>query len=308
MPVFVEPFETVAASPATGVRSVTMLGRMPYLDEAVAALESRSDAAELAAWAPNAHWGLFDNPDEHADTTSLVAATTRMNDLICECAAIAPGAAVLDVGCGFGGTVQNLDRRLSDSRLVGVNIDERQLRICAPHPASAGNFLGWVCADGCHLPLRAGAFDAVLSVESAFHMDSRSAFFREVSHVLRASGRFVVADFVLALGDASPKGSAQRGAELGTLLDARSALNDFFGHSPAGLVSLRSYERHARAHELRLDQDLDISERVMPSFASVSAIYDRSSDSSRSRAAIRELQALMNDGVVEYHILTFIRS
>lgn len=288
-----------------------MLGRMPYLDEAVEALESGVGAADLAAWAPNAHWGLFEDGDEPADTESLIAATDSMNELICDCADVADGDAVLDVGCGFGGTLNHVNGRLRGSRLVGVNIDLRQLRLCLSPPQPTANTLDWVCADGCALPLGSGTFDAVLSVESAFHMASRATFFREVSRVLRSAGRFVVADFLVSLERGSGQDPAQRGARLAHVRDARQALDDFFGHSPAGLVSRGSYERHARGNGFRLDQDLDISAKVMPSFRSVSAVYDRSglpgSSPTRSAAAIRRLQTLMHEGVVEYHVITFVR-
>ena len=53
----------------------------------------------------------------------------RMNRVTVSRAAagIADGQHILDVGCGFGGTVASLNENFSRVHLLGVNIDERQL-------------------------------------------------------------------------------------------------------------------------------------------------------------------------------------
>lgn len=276
---------------------------MPYLDAAVEARSAGSDAAGLAEWATNAHWGLFPSADEPVGAAELVAATKRMNELIC--ARIAEGDAVLDVGCGFGGMLHYLNGRMHQGLLVGVNIDLRQLSLRQEHP-DAGGATGWVCADGCRLPVRSASFDVALSVESAFHMESRAALFREVRRVLKGNGRLVVADFLVDLRH------APRGTKLADFVDARRVLDDFFGHSPAGLVSRSAYERHARANGMRIDEDHDVSRQVMPSFASVSEVYERSGAPEPVREtslrAIGQLERLMDDGLVQYHVVSFVAS
>ena len=46
---------------------------------------------------------------------------------MCDVAEIRDGMRIIDVGCGFGGTIASLNERFSELELVGVNIDSRQL-------------------------------------------------------------------------------------------------------------------------------------------------------------------------------------
>jgi SAM-dependent methyltransferase len=51
-----------------------------------------------------------------------------------------------------------------------------------------------VNADATRLPLRAGSFDGVISVEAAFHFPSRARFFDEAFRVLRPGGVLTTSD------------------------------------------------------------------------------------------------------------------
>ena len=68
------------------------------------------------------------------------------------------GCRVLDVGCGFGGTLDHIRCRNRDCRLVGLNIDLRQLQWA--RRVVGGNDRGHdpislVTGDGCSLPVAA---------------------------------------------------------------------------------------------------------------------------------------------------------
>jgi len=52
-------------------------------------------------------------------------------------------------------------------------------------------------ADAVRLPFRAGAFDALLAVEAAFHFDRRVDFFAEAARVLSPGGTLVLSDFLV---------------------------------------------------------------------------------------------------------------
>jgi SAM-dependent methyltransferase len=107
------------------------------------------------------------------------------------------GQRVLDVGCGFGGTLQHLNQRFSSMGLVGVNVDPRQLEICRQLESLNHNEFRWVGADACRLPFPDSSFDRVLCIEAMFHFASRRTFFHEAARVLRPGGALVASDIVL---------------------------------------------------------------------------------------------------------------
>jgi ubiquinone/menaquinone biosynthesis C-methylase UbiE len=124
--------------------------------------------------------------------------------------AVPEDGAVVDVGCGFGGTLDHLAPELPGRRLTGINIDHRQLRQAREllehseaHEAGRtrrGGPVRLVAADGCALPLATRTADRVLALECVFHFTSRKRFFREVARVLRPMGRLALTDFVVAPG------------------------------------------------------------------------------------------------------------
>jgi SAM-dependent methyltransferase len=114
-----------------------------------------------------------------------------------EMADLRPGQGILDVGCGFGGTLAGLNARLSNCWLAGVNVDPRQLAICRKIGAANKNTLEWQEADACTLPFPSGSFDRVLCIEAMFHFSSRRAFFSEAARVLKPGGVLVGSDITL---------------------------------------------------------------------------------------------------------------
>jgi SAM-dependent methyltransferase len=147
------------------------------------------------------HLGYWDTPDVSATTRhrdSFAAAQSRLDQLVIDLASLQDGQAVLDVGCGFGGTLARIADAFSGMELTGVNVDARQLAICDQLRPIAGNTFGWREADACALPFDDGTFDRVLCVEAMFHFSSRRAFFAEAARVLRAGGLLVGTDIVIA--------------------------------------------------------------------------------------------------------------
>jgi SAM-dependent methyltransferase len=148
------------------------------------------------------HVGHWDDPlsldaCEPLRVEDIDRAVERLTEVLVEMADLHDGQRVLDVGCGFGGTVQHIDQRFGSMSLVGLNIDARQIDICRQLAALHQNELQWVDADACHLPFPDQSFDRVLCIEAMFHFVSRRTFFREVARVLRPGGILVASDIVL---------------------------------------------------------------------------------------------------------------
>ena len=98
-------------------------------------------------------------------------------------AEIAPGWSVLDVGCGDGLLLSQLDA--SASRLTGVDISGAALRLAGSRISRAGLVQGFMEA----LPFRDGAFDAVITTHTLEHVKDLK---RAVAELTRLARRRVV--------------------------------------------------------------------------------------------------------------------
>lgn len=104
---------------------------------------------------------------------------------------------ILDLGCGTGRTLAQLQRALPDARLTGVDLSPYYLEVARRETAEGGT-VEFVAANAEDLPLPAGSFDAVISV-FMFHelpRNARRRVWAEVARVLRPGGLFVALDSV----------------------------------------------------------------------------------------------------------------
>ena len=112
--------------------------------------------------------------------------------LMAELLALIPqrGRSILDVACGKGETTKYLTRHCPSARVAGINISLKQLQ-SAKRNAPNANF---ALMSAVNLGFRDACFDNVISVEAAFHFDTREMFFREAARVLTSGGRLVLSD------------------------------------------------------------------------------------------------------------------
>ncbi len=109
------------------------------------------------------------------------AAMEAMNGVLFHAGKLTDGQKLLDVGCGFGGTLQQINGAYSDMDLTGLNIDPRQLAAAdaRSRPPMATPFAGR--SDACELPFEDNSFDRILAVECIFHFPSRQKFLAEAA-------------------------------------------------------------------------------------------------------------------------------
>jgi SAM-dependent methyltransferase len=270
---------------------------LPYFDQIIERLEALPDSSLARAFERHVHWGYFASPQTADDTVErYVAAAEELTKRMCAAAGVGDGLAILDVGCGFGGTVDHLNVHLSGCDLVGLNIDARQLdRARDLVQPRAENAVTFVEGDACSLPFEDGRFDVVLAIECAFHFRSRKQFFREVRRVAKPDTTLVLSDFIL---------NDDRIAELGKWLKANDApSNPFYGTNRIP-PSSGSYARIAKGAGMRLTLDEDITANTLPTYAAMRRLY-REAGLDDGVESTTYLEELARRDFVRYHVLRF---
>lgn len=98
---------------------------------------------------------------------------------------LAPGAIVLDLGCGTGKGRRNVKRINSGVAWVGVDI------LSSPEvDQRAGDRDDIAAFDGVRLPFRSGSIDCVVSLQVLEHVRHPEPLLRDVARVLKPGGRF----------------------------------------------------------------------------------------------------------------------
>ena len=100
-----------------------------------------------------------------------------------------PHNSILDVGCGPGNLLANLDSL--GTKLYGSDISPEMIRRAKER---LGDRAELKVADSEHLPWPDNNFDVVISTDSFHHYPSPEAVLREMGRVLVSKGHLVIAD------------------------------------------------------------------------------------------------------------------
>lgn len=272
-----------------------MIG-LPYFDELLEGRRRGDEGGKI--FERYVHWGYWDNPAKATrHPAQFMEAMERLDREIVAGCEIQNGQAVLDAGCGFGGTLAALGARWQSLRLTGINIDSRQLDIARAQVPVAS----FVEGDACALPFEAAAFDRVLAVECIFHFPSRLEFLKEAARVLKPGGRLALSDFV-------PASLAGARTWIGRTIERQ--IRKGFGEYADWANG--NYKAMAQAAGLRIVVERDITAQTLPTYPVILDLLRASRVAGRAVDCIigstRLLQWVSKLGFVRYRIVSFEKS
>jgi SAM-dependent methyltransferase len=270
---------------------------LPYFDLLI---DERQDGGETGQlWERQVHWGYWEDP-RSADGTraDYIAAMEQMNSVLLDAGRVADGQRLLDVGCGFGGTIQQINAGHSGMHLTGLNIDPRQLEAADAQTRPVnGNEIDWTEGDACELPFADNTFDRVLAVECVFHFPSRERFLAEAARVLKPGGYLAVSDFVPAV-------SWFGKTPIWVAIRPRIAMS----YGTLGSVPIRGYKAMGRRAGLQLEANRNIRRNTLPTYPFLMNFFRQQGSEDAQKTMIvgtRWMKWLSRSMLLQYRVYTF---
>ena len=140
------------------------------------------------------HIGLYTTGNE-----TVAEASRAMTMRLLTLAGVSGGQKVLDIACGYGGTLRVLAQMGCDA--AGIDISETCVAIARAENAAAGFHDILVSLGNFHrINTAASSWDTVICQEAIIHSGDRPKVFAEAYRVLRAGGTFAFSDILTVPG------------------------------------------------------------------------------------------------------------
>ena len=148
---------------------------------------------------PSVNMGYWkDIPVIHSDQIHL--ANQAMFRLVSDSALFAESnEKVVDIGCGFATNMKYCLENHNISNMVGLNISPFQTNWgnrFLMHQGLAGK-AEVILGSATEMPFEDASIDRMISIEAAFHFNTRDVFIKEVKRVLKPGGILSLADLII---------------------------------------------------------------------------------------------------------------
>ena len=139
-------------------------------------------------WGEHIHHGYWIRGDESKEVAQL-----QLTEHLATLAKIPEGSAVLDLGCGFGGSSLYLARKYG-ARPTGITISPVQVEMAQKAAAAANVDAQFLLMDAEALDFPQ-PFDVLWAIESISHYHDRRNFFTNAARFLKPGGVFALTDW-----------------------------------------------------------------------------------------------------------------
>lgn len=221
-----------------------------------------------------------------------------------------PIQALLDVGCGIGGSTLYLASKYRASA-TGITLSPVQAQRARDRAAAAGlsPHVNFEVADALAMPFADASFDLVWSLESGEHMPDKAQFLQECCRVLKPGGRLILATWCHR-NTAAP--------DLPLAPEEQKHLEDLYRlyHLPY-VVSLEDYGAIAQTLAFRDLRTADWSQAVAPFWQDVVksalnpavlwGIFTAGKQTFEGALAIPLMMEGYRTGLIRYGLLTGIK-
>lgn len=159
----------------------------------------------------------------------------------------------LDVGCGPGGPAWYLAVKYPELSITGVDLDVGKVQRALALSTEAPGRLHFLVGDADCLPFTAEKFDALISIEAAYHFRDRQQFTHQAYRVLKPGAPIALTDIVWRGNLRSPADLVRRAA-------AQKALG------AAELPNPEVWRAHLERYGFEQLELIDISDAVFAGF------------------------------------------
>jgi len=198
-----------------------------------------------AQWGDHLHHGYWIRGDEGKEKAQV-----QLIEHLAAAAGIQRGSAILDVGCGMGGSAIYLAKKY-DAKVTGITISPVQVEMANQAAANASSGAKFLLMDAEAMKFDE-PFDVIWSVESVSHYQNKAAFFASAAPLLGAGGKLAVIDWFKRDGlDEAKYKKFIRPIETGML---------------AELQTMSDYEKATRANGLEITRTEVMNENCAKSW------------------------------------------
>ncbi len=269
---------------------------LPYFDYLFESIQEQDQEIENS-FGRHVHWGYWNDPKQAALTgEDFASAADQLSAEICASAKVRNQQCLLDVGCGFGGTIGWINGHYQDMHLYGLNLDDRQLlRARQTVTAAESNKIQFQQGDACRLPFPDQSIDVLLAVECIFHFPDRAEFFSEAQRVLKPGGFLALSDFV-PVKPMLPLFKLEMPASWGV---------GFYGRCNVD-CTVSGYHRLAEQSGLTVAVERDITVNTLPTYSYLRKLGSRTGPGN-SAAAVETLtiEVFSRLKLLKYYIFSF---